>query len=106
MRNVSVLEKDKSKDRSPCLEVLARLKLNGYTCFGFVVRLLGLSRILGFGLSFGRETMMMMSLMVLMMWGLRIPRRMLHLGHHTWRSMAKRLYTLLVQLRYRFLRWL
>jgi hypothetical protein len=30
MRNVSVLEKDKSHDRPPCLEVLARLQLNGY----------------------------------------------------------------------------
>jgi hypothetical protein len=30
MRNVSVLEKDKSRDRAPCLEVLARLQLNGY----------------------------------------------------------------------------
>jgi hypothetical protein len=29
MRNVSVLEKDKPKNRPPCLEVLARLQLNG-----------------------------------------------------------------------------
>jgi hypothetical protein len=46
------------------------------TSFGFVVRLLGLSRILVFGLSFGRKTMMIMRLMGLRMRVWMILRRM------------------------------
>jgi hypothetical protein len=76
------------------------------TDFGFVMRLLGISQIVGFALFSGRATMMMMCLMALRMRDMMILRRMAHQGPHIWRSMARHLYTLQTQLQYRLLRWL